>query len=182
MSWTISWIERSNHIHTYIYIYTYQLCCDDDFFSCWGEFALGFLHDASGDQAVVAHPNLLGFQIYVAYVFKDILGIYWGCIWDINVLTYYINIYYNTDTYTLGYLGSWSPISFFRGEQFAGENSLNGWFVLVQALTKRKNGFHPRKSATCMNTMKFLHEIHDVSWCQKQDSPFETLKRYPLVN
>ena len=21
MSWTISWIERSNHIHTYIYIY-----------------------------------------------------------------------------------------------------------------------------------------------------------------
>ena len=65
-------------------------------------------------------------------------------------------------------------ILFFRGNNLL-ENSLNGWFVLVQALTKRKNGFHPRKSATCMNTMKFLHEIHDV---KKQDSPFETLKRY----
>jgi hypothetical protein len=104
----------------------------------------------------VAHPNLLGFQIYVAYVFKDILGIYWGCIWDINVLTYYINIYYNTDTYTLGYLGSWSPISFFLGGTIC-------WRELPEWMVRARAGPNKKKKRLSSPQKCHMHEHYEIS-------------------
>ena len=91
-------LDRAKQSYTYIYyIYTYQRCCDDDLFQllrwiCTWLSPWCFRGSGSrGASQFSGLSNICG--LCVQRYTWDILGIDWGCIWDINVLTYYIYMY-----------------------------------------------------------------------------------------